>query len=150
MNTDLCKRIVREVFTEPGKKWFLLRNGTLMVLKDVPEASDEYVIAAMRKLADALGPYEGQGSELGDCGVQKLRNYDGWFVDFSFPCVTYVGADEVLTSPIRSVNEMYAAATPSGALFVLEAQVAMLGRHKRNLDARNPEIIARSTDEETL
>jgi hypothetical protein len=149
MNTDLCKRIVREVFTEPGRKWFLLKNGTVMVFKDIPEADDDYVIAAWRKLADALGPYEGQGSSLGDCGVQKLRNYGGWLVDFSFPCVTYVGAEEIDFSPARTISEMYSDPTPSGALYVLEAQVAMIGRHKRNLDARDPQIIARSTDKET-
>lgn len=147
MNTELCKRIVREVYA--GQKWFLLRNGTLMVLRDVPRADDRLVITAMGKLADSLGPYEGQGSQLGDCGVQRLKNYDGWFVDFNFPCVTYVGADEVSNSTERSNNEMYSDATPSNALLVLEARVGILGRHKRNLDARNPEIIARSTDEET-
>lgn len=147
MNTELCKRIVREVYA--GQKWFLLKNGTVMVLKDVPEANDKYVLAAMGKLSDALGPYEGQGSSFGDFGITRLRNYDGWFVDFSFPCTTYVGADEVSNSTERTNSDLYSDTTPSGALFVLETRVGILGRHKRNLDARDPEIIARSTDEET-
>jgi hypothetical protein len=154
--------VCRTVFA--GTRWFLLKHGTVVVLKDDPLATDELAIRGMSKLAADLGPYEGEGSPLGDCNPMKLKAFPGWLVSFGDRCrgmFTYVGPEETEGTPPPPQAEVLVyegtavrPATPDEATdhrqkaadLMAEVRVALFGRHKRNLDARNPEIVARSTD----
>jgi hypothetical protein len=153
MNTNVCVEVCRAIF--PGMKWFVLENGTLLYLRDVPEVDDAYVIGAMSILSKALGPYNGEGSVYGDCIPRKLLKFTGWIVHFGVGLdgiCTYVGPEEMEGASPPSKTEMFLvdgkAVRATDAPF--ETRVALFGRHKRNLDARDPKIVARSTDTKTV
>lgn len=153
LNTNVCVEVCRAIF--PGMKWFVLENGTLLYRRDVPEIDDTYVIDSMGKLAKRLGPYSGEGSVYGDCIPRKLLKFTGWLVAYSLEgMVTYVAPEEMENVPqdAYSSTEMMSI---GGSKFVraseppiemLDMRVALFGRYKRNLDARSPKIIRRSTD----
>jgi len=157
MDTERCVEICRTVYTDqpPGTKWYLLEHGTILQLNDVPQVTDEYVIDVMKKLAADLGPYSGEGSHFGDCNPMKLNKFPGWLVSFAFGGIwTYVGPEELENVPkdaYSSTEMMYtgdskfvrASELP---IEMLDMRVALFGRYKRNLDARSPKIIKRSTD----
>jgi hypothetical protein len=149
-------QICHAVYTDqpPGTKWYLLEHGTILQLKDVPQVTDEYVIGAMAKLAADLGPFSGEGSHFGDCSAMKLNKFPGWLVQFAFGGIwTYVGPEELEDVP-RDAYSPSEVMTVSGKAFrtselpieMLDMRVALFGRYKRNLDARNPKIIKRSTE----
>lgn len=155
MNTDLCIEICRTVYSQPtGTKWYLLEHGTILQLKDVPQVTDEYIINVMKKLAADLGPYSGEGSHFGDCAAMKLNKFPGWLVEFAFGGVwTYVGADEMEDVPTDAYSPTEVMTVGGKAyraselpIEMFEMRVALFGRYKRNLDARSPKIIKRSTD----
>jgi hypothetical protein len=143
VKTDVCIEVCRTVFE--GTRWFLFEHGTIFCAR--VEVGDKYAIAQMKDLAAKLGPYSGEGSEWGDCNPMKLNNFPGWLV--SFPAlgslVTYVGPEEMKTAPPPSSTEKFIG--PDGKIMPIthELRVALFGRYKRNLDARSPKIIKRST-----
>jgi hypothetical protein len=148
-------------------RWFVLENGTLLYLSDVPEVDDAYVVGAMNALSKALGPYNGEGSAYGDCIPRKLLKLPGWIVHFGVDLdgiCTYVGPEEMENVPHVTVRNRVVRRgrrdtySPTEMMSIgngkfvpakkapFEMRVALFGRYKRNLDARNPKIIARSTD----
>ena len=157
MDTERCIEICHAVYTDqpPGTKWYLLEHGTILQLKDVPQVTDEYIVGAMNKLAADLGPYSGEGSHFGDCNPMKLNKFPGWLVSFAFGGIwTYVGPEELENVPkdayssteIMSAGDSKFVRASELPIEMLDMRVALFGRYKRNLDARSPKIIKRSTD----
>lgn len=150
MKVDVCIEVCRTVFAHT--KWYLLEHGTILMLRDVPEADDAYVIKEMGNLATRLGPYGGEGSVYGDCNPMQLRKFPGWLVAYSLEgMVTYVGPEEMENVPQDAYSPTEMMGTGDGKIVAakdapFELRVALLGRYKRNLDARDPKIIKRSTD----
>ncbi len=150
MKVDVCIEVCRTVFAHT--KWYLLEHGTILTLRDVPEVDDAYVIDSMGKLAKRLGPYSGEGSPYGDCNPMQLRKLPGWLVAYSLDgMVTYVGPEEMESVPQDAYSPTEMMDTGDGKVVTakdatFELRVALFGRYKRNLDARNPKIIKRSTD----
>lgn len=144
MNIDVCAEVCRAVFDE--YRWFLLERGTIFCTR--VDVGDEYVLGAMKKLATAIGPYGGEGSEYGDCLPMKLKNFPGWLI--SYPAIknvlTYVGPEEMEGTPPPSQTEKFLDANNKILRVSFDMRVALFGRYKRNLDARDPKIIMRSTD----
>lgn len=154
MGNDVRIEMCRAVFTAPGSKWYLLEHGTILSLQDIPEVTDQYVIESMNRLATALGPYNGEGSPFGDCNPMQLRKFPGWLVSFGRPCrgmVTHVGPVEMENVPGDTYSPTEMMSVGDGKIVPakrapFEMRVALFGRYKRNLDARSPKIVARSTD----
>jgi hypothetical protein len=146
MNIELCIRVCREVFD--GTPWFLLENGTIVT---VATTDDNIVTIAMKQIAELIGPHGGEGSPLGDCNPMRLNVFDGWLVGFSLPIYTFVGDDEVdeavrLPGSSTEVMQVDEANEVGMQEAMQRMRIGLFGRHKRNKDALDPKIIARSTD----
>jgi hypothetical protein len=144
MNVELCLRVCREVYA--GKTWFLLERGTI-VISAVPDASDDDVLQMMKHVDEMIGPHGGEGTPFGDCTPARLKAFDGWLVVFALPLYTFVGDDELVAACRLSGGPTEFMQMPNEAdCNMQDLRVALYGRHKRNLDAKDPKIIARSTD----
>lgn len=145
MNNKLCLRMCREVFAE--QPWFLLEHGTILI--GVKPMYDGLVLQAMKRFDALIGPHGGEGTPYGDCTPMPLKSFDGWLVKFTLPLHTFVGADEVeeaMKLPGSATEFMRRDEADVTQSEMQELRVAQYGRHKRNMDARDPKIIARSTD----
>lgn len=139
---SIVLRIVHEVFA--GQNWILFEHGSIITVPlDIADPNDMRVLADMTKMAELLGPYEGQGSSLGDCGAMKLRNFDGWLVTSELPLTTYVGPDEVAGKRLP-VDEVFVPPADGRPDYVTDMLVAVIGRTKRNMDIRERKIVARA------
>ena len=102
-----------------GKSWVLFKHGTCVIFA-TPEAD---LAGKAIELMKAWGPVKAGGS-AGDFGVVALSEAPGWAVTSHHnDILTYVGPDEV----------------PGGAAGDL--MVGLLGRQKRDEDARELEIL---------
>lgn len=111
--------IWRSIIVGDQKSWVLFKNGTCVILIE-PEADLSGQAVALMK---EWGPVYG-GCSAGDFRTITLTNAPGWVVtSHHSDILTYVGPDEV------------------GQPGATDLFVGMLGREKRDLDARELEII---------
>jgi hypothetical protein len=141
MNIELCRRVCREVYA--GKTWFLLEHGTVVVCA-VPNPSDADVLDTLRQIDAMIGPHGGEGTPYGDFQPQRLKAFDGWLVVFTLPLYTFVGDDELAEASQLPGSPTEVMQLGDGSM--QELRVGLFGRHKRNLDVKDPKIIARSID----
>jgi hypothetical protein len=109
----------RSIIVGDQKSWVLFKNGTCVILME-PEADLSAQAVALMK---EWGPVHA-GCSAGDFGTIDLTNAPGWVVTSHHnDILTYVGRDEV------------------GQPAANDAVVGLLGRGKRDRDARELEII---------
>ncbi len=123
MNEPTAIEVARTI-VERAASWVLFRHDTCVTFVAAPlDPAAEAV--ALLKLA---GPVRG-GSEMGDFRVHKLKNFPGWVVTSHHDQVfTLVAADEVLTDQWT------------------EMHIGFHGRAKRELDARELEVVHVESD----
>jgi hypothetical protein len=111
--------IWRSIILGDQKSWVLFKNGTCVILME-PEADlSTQAVALMKK----WGPVHA-GCSAGDFGTINLTNALGWVVTSHHnDILTYVGPGEV------------------GQPDATDLVVGLLGRGKRDQDARELEII---------
>jgi hypothetical protein len=109
----------RSIIVGDEKSWVLFKNGTCVILVE-PEAD---LSAQALALMEEWGPVHA-GSSAGDFGTIDLTNAPGWVVTSHHnDILTYVAPDEV------------------GQPDPTDLVVGLLGRGKRDQDARELEII---------
>jgi hypothetical protein len=153
---DSKKMIVlaREIFSdEPNRsrntRWWLFEHGTI-VLVHLQACGETQVLREMELLAEALGPYEGQGSVYGDVNPMPLiRHERTWLVTYPFTAciVTLVDADDFQKKANRPPTDEVVQ-TSEGARRAQDAvgdlRAGLCARMKRNRDARERKIVASS------
>lgn len=156
MTPEKATALAREVFSDDlsrdmGIKWWLFEHGTL-VLAHMRSCGQAQAIGEMKWLAEALGPYEGQGSVYGDVNPMPLKRHaQTWLVTYPFTSaiVTLVDTDDYLDSKNRLPADEVVQ-TSAGAQRARHAlgdlQAGLIARMKRNRDARERKIIACSED----
>jgi len=156
MDSSKAISIAQEVFSAaPSRaanvRWWLFEHGTI-VLVSLRACGEEQVVAEMAWLAEALGPHEGQGSVYGDANALPLRNHARtWVVSYAFsPCIlTLVDVDDftkMANRPPADEVVITSEATVRAREAVGDLRAGICGRMKRNRDARERKIIARSDD----
>lgn len=109
----------RSIIVGDEKSWVLFKNGTCVILME-PEADLSAQALALMK---EWGPVHA-GSSAGDFGTVDLTNAPGWVVTSHHnDILTYVAPDEI------------------GEPGPTDLVVGLLGREKRDQDARELEII---------
>lgn len=156
MTPEKATALAREVFSDErslavGLKWRLFEHGTL-VLAHMRSCTGDQALAEMKWLAEALGPFEGQGSVYGDVNPMQLKRHaQTWLVTYPFTSaiVTFVDTDDFHKAanrpPPDEVVQTSAGAQRARAA-VGDLQAGLVARMKRNRDARERKIIARSED----
>lgn len=154
MNIEKATALAREIFSdehsrELGVRWWLFEHGTL-VLAHMRSCAEAQVLDEMKWLADTLGPYEGQASVYGDVNPMQLKNHARtWLVTYPFTAaiVTLVDTDDFHQTANRPPADEVMQ-TSQGAVRARELvgnlQAGVIARMKRNRDARERKIIARS------
>jgi hypothetical protein len=149
--------LAREIFSdapsqERGLKWWLFEHGTL-VLTAMRSCGEAQALDEMKWLAEQLGPYEGQGSVYGDVNPMPLKRHaQTWLVTYPFTgaIVSFVNTSDFASKAANALPPDEVVQASSGAVHAREAlgnlRAGLIGRMKRNLDARERKIIARSED----
>lgn len=157
MTPEKATALAREIFSDGpsldrGMKWWLFEHGTL-VLSHMRSCGETQAIAEMKWLAEALGPYEGQGSQYGDVNPMSLKRHGHtWLVTYPFTTVivSFVDADDFTTQATSALPADEVVQAPAGATSARAAvgnlQAGLVARMHRNRDARERKIIARSED----
>ena len=111
--------IWRSIIVGDKKSWVLFKHGTCIILVDPEMDLRAQALALMQE----WGPVHA-GSSAGDFGVVSLRDAPGWVVTSHHnDILTYVGPDEFEGGAANDVT------------------VGLIGRDKRDRDAREHEII---------
>jgi hypothetical protein len=109
----------RSIIVGDEKSWVLFKNGTCVILMEPETDLSSQALALMKE----WGPVHA-GSSAGDFGTVDLTNAPGWVVTSHHnDILTYVAPEEV--GPPDSTDLV----------------VGLLGRGKRDQDARELEII---------
>ena len=156
MDAEKAIALAREIFSdEPsvagGVRWWLFEHGTI-VLSVLRSSEEQQAVSEMRWLADCLGPYEGQGSVYGDVNPMSLKMHQRtWLVSYPFTTaiMTLVDSDDFDKRGYRPPSDevVQAAGVPVRAQEAVgDLRAGLCARMKRNLDARERVIIARSDD----
>ncbi len=101
--------------------WVLFKNGTYIIFDDVTKVKDinNEAIAMMKEFGPVFS-----GGPAGDFSTTHLIKTEGWIVSgHGYGMYTYVSPSEM---EIKSSDDL---------------EVGLVGRSKRNLDGKNPEII---------
>lgn len=154
MDIEKATALAREVFSDGqslavGLKWWLFEHGTL-VIAHMRSCTGDQALAEMKWLAEVLGPFEGQGSVYGDVNPMQLKRHARtWLVTYPFTnaIVSFVDADDFEKKAHRPPPDEVVQ-TSNGAVRAQEAigdlRAGLVARMKRNLDARERKIVARS------
>lgn len=111
----------RSIIVGDEKSWVLFKNGTCVILMESEADLSDQALAMMKE----CGPVHA-GSSAGDFGTIDLKNAPGWVVTSHHKDIlTYVAPDEVVVLPDYSTDLL----------------VGLLGRAKRDQDARELEIV---------
>jgi len=109
----------RSIIVGDGKSWVLFKNGTCVILVESEADLSAQALALMKE----RGPVQA-GSSAGDFETIELMNAPGWVVTSHHnDILTYVAPDEI---------EQYDST---------DLVVGLIGRGKRDKDARELEII---------
>ena len=109
----------RSIIVGDGKSWVLFKNGTCVILVESEADLSAQALALMKE----RGPVQA-GSSAGDFETIELMNAPGWVVTSHHnDILTYVAPDEI---------EHYDSS---------DLVVGLIGRGKRDKDARELEII---------
>lgn len=155
MDAEKATQLAREIFgssTSHGTRWWLFENGTVVVGM-APEFDETWALDEMKALAEKLGPYEGQASQFGDFDPMPLKNHErAWLV--RFPCssaiLTLVDTNDfdkkLNRPPADEVIQVGSGGYVRAQDAVGDIRAGLCGRMKRNRDARERKIIARSEE----
>ena len=101
------------------RSWVLFTNGTFIIIKDkvkdLTKAAIEFITQNGRVAV---------GTPMTDFSIMDLSSDDGWIItSWKEPMMTIVLKDELSNQEIDDIS------------------AGMYGRHKRDLDAKNPKIL---------
>lgn len=109
----------RKIVVGEGKSWVLFGHGTGVIFTQPTPDLEQRAIELMKHYGPVVA-----GTDAGDFSVVELADYPGWVVTCYHPDIlTYVSPDEM------------SGGAPA------EVFIGLLGRSKRDQDARELEVI---------
>lgn len=110
--------IYKKIIIDPLKSWILFKNGTCVMLLDSQKDIRAQAIRILKEHGLVVA-----GTPLGDFEVTKIPEINGWVVTGDYPGIMmYVSAEEA-----GKKNSDF--------------EIGMIGRAKREYDAKELEII---------
>lgn len=103
------------------QNWVLFKNGTYIIFDDITKVKDinRDAIALMKEYGPVFA-----GGPAGDFNTIHLTKTEGWIVSgHGYGMYTYVSPSEIQN---KTVNDL---------------EIGLLGRSKRDIDGKSPEII---------
>jgi len=103
------------------QNWVLFKNGTYIIFDDITKVKDinRDAIALMKEYGPAFA-----GGPAGDFNTIHLTKTEGWIVSgHGYGMYTYVSPSEIQN---KTANDL---------------EIGLLGRSKRDIDGKSPEII---------
>ncbi len=110
--------IYKKIIIDPNASWVLFGHGTCVMLLEPQKNIKEQAVIILREHGSVVS-----GSSSGDFEVTKIPEIDGWVVTGDYPGIM--------------IFISYKGAGSNGNDF----EIGMLGREKRELDAKELEVV---------
>lgn len=110
--------IYQKIVIDPSIRWVLFKNGTCVMLLNPEEDIHRQAIKILKEHGSVIA-----GTPSGDFEVTKIPEINGWVVTGDYPGIM-----------------MYVSAREAGSN-LNDFEIGMLGRKKRELDAKELEVI---------
>lgn len=108
--------IYKKIIIDKSARWVLFKNGTCVMLLEPQKNIKEQAVKILREHGSVV-----PGSSSGDFEVTKISEIDGWVVTGDYPGIMiYVSREEGKEKD--------------------DVEVGILGRRKRELDAKELEV----------
>jgi hypothetical protein len=110
--------IYKKIIIDPSKSWVLFKNGTCVMLLTPEEDVQSQAIKILKEHGSVVA-----GTPSGDFEVTKIPEINGWVITGDHPGVMmYISQEEAGSKK----NDF---------------EIGMLGRRKRELDAKELEVV---------
>ncbi|MDP3941386.1 MAG: hypothetical protein Q8Q49_03700 [bacterium] len=120
-------KVYKKVVTNPSMRWVLFKNGTCVM----PLSPQKDVREQAIKILKEHGPVVA-GTPSGDFEVTKIPEINGWVVTGDYPGImTYISAEEA-----GKKNDDF--------------EIGMIGRTKREADAKGLEVVHVEDKDKTI
>ncbi len=118
--------IYKKIIIDPQMSWVLFKNGTCVMLLEPQKNIKEQAVKILREHGLVI-----PGSSSGDFEVTKIPEINGWVVTGDYPGIMmYV-----------SYGEAHSASSGQAGNNKNDFELGMLGRRKRELDAKELKVI---------